>query len=77
MRGRWIRSLEAYPLQYLETAPVQILSEQNDPGADHSGTEPQQEDMLLERGRKFIDVTAVSHMSYEGLTIGTNREEVG
>ncbi|OCL12019.1 P-loop containing nucleoside triphosphate hydrolase protein, partial [Glonium stellatum] len=33
-------------------------------------------DALLERGRKFIDVTAVSHMSYEGLTVGETKEEI-
>ncbi|XXG93940.1 hypothetical protein Hte_000190 [Hypoxylon texense] len=32
--------------------------------------------MLLERGRKFIDMTAISHMTYEGLTVGDDRQEV-
>jgi hypothetical protein len=34
------------------------------------------ENLLTERGRKFIDLTAVSHMSYEGLSVGERREEV-
>ncbi|KAK4220782.1 hypothetical protein QBC38DRAFT_505454 [Podospora fimiseda] len=29
----------------------------------------------VDRGRKFIDVMTISHMSYEGLTIGKGREE--
>lgn len=52
-----IRSLEAYPTQYLVP-------------------EPDARDTYLERGRKFINVMAVSHMSYEGLTVGKSREEV-
>ncbi|KAI2619431.1 P-loop containing nucleoside triphosphate hydrolase protein [Hypomontagnella submonticulosa] len=32
--------------------------------------------MLLERGRKFMDMTSISHMTYEGLTVGDDREEV-
>ncbi|KAK4224087.1 hypothetical protein QBC38DRAFT_486247 [Podospora fimiseda] len=31
---------------------------------------------LLERGLKFMDATVVSHMQYEGLTVGANREEI-
>lgn len=31
---------------------------------------------LIERGRKFIDFTAVTHLQYEGLTLGDSREEV-
>jgi len=33
-------------------------------------------DQLHERGRKFLDATKVSHLQYEGLTVGPNREEV-
>ncbi|KAI1142730.1 hypothetical protein F5Y05DRAFT_129218 [Hypoxylon sp. FL0543] len=33
-------------------------------------------EMLLERGRKFIDMTSISHMTYEGLTVGNEKEEV-
>ncbi|KAK3988845.1 hypothetical protein QBC44DRAFT_242802 [Cladorrhinum sp. PSN332] len=31
--------------------------------------------MLLNRGFKFVGATVVSHMQYEGLTVGANREE--
>ncbi|KAI1505354.1 hypothetical protein F5X99DRAFT_369089 [Biscogniauxia marginata] len=31
---------------------------------------------LLDRGRKFIEMTAVSHMNYEGLTVGDDKEEI-
>ncbi|KAI1461615.1 hypothetical protein F4805DRAFT_412694 [Annulohypoxylon moriforme] len=40
---------------------------------------PQKEqvyDMLLQRGRKFIEMTQISHMIYEGLTVGEDKEEV-
>ena len=57
-----IRSLEAYPTQYLSF---------DQPSPDSSTG-----DKYLERGRKFVDVMAVSHMSYEGLTVGKSREEV-
>ncbi|KAI1094968.1 hypothetical protein F5B19DRAFT_505076 [Rostrohypoxylon terebratum] len=33
-------------------------------------------DMLLQRGRKFIEMTQISHMIYEGLTVGEDKEEV-
>ncbi|XDG07175.1 hypothetical protein ABKA04_006790 [Annulohypoxylon sp. FPYF3050] len=32
-------------------------------------------DMLLQRGRKFIEMTQISHMIYEGLTVGEDKEE--
>ncbi|OTA92035.1 hypothetical protein M434DRAFT_396717 [Hypoxylon sp. CO27-5] len=32
--------------------------------------------MLLERGRKFIDMTSISHVTYDGLTVGDDKEEV-
>lgn len=31
---------------------------------------------LVHRGLKFMEATVVSHMQYEGLTVGTSREEV-
>ncbi|KAI1409797.1 hypothetical protein F5Y13DRAFT_203189 [Hypoxylon sp. FL1857] len=37
---------------------------------------PHISEMLLERGRKFIDMTSISHMTYDGLTVGDDREEV-
>ncbi|KAJ9613389.1 hypothetical protein H2200_003331 [Cladophialophora chaetospira] len=60
-----IKSLEAYPTKYLQTAPGR-----------YSHSEILSADMLLQRGRKFVEATAVSHMSYEGLTLGKGREEI-
>ncbi|KAL6410848.1 AAA family ATPase [Ilyonectria robusta] len=61
-----ITSLEAYPIQYLKTQPGRF------PGGD----EQPEEDSLLQRGRKFIDATAVSHLSHEGLSVGKSRHEI-
>ncbi|KAI2462837.1 hypothetical protein F4781DRAFT_426853 [Annulohypoxylon bovei var. microspora] len=33
-------------------------------------------EMLLQRGRKFIEMTEISHMIYEGTTVGEDKEEV-
>ncbi|CVL03548.1 uncharacterized protein FMAN_15136 [Fusarium mangiferae] len=55
-----IQSLEAYPVQFRRVSQAG-----EDPIAG-----------LLRRGEKFIDATLVSHMSYEGLTVGKSREEV-
>lgn len=33
-------------------------------------------DLLQNRGRTFLEMTRVSHMQYEGLTVGENREDV-
>ncbi|KAL2673851.1 hypothetical protein Neosp_012295 [[Neocosmospora] mangrovei] len=33
------------------------------------------EDQLHQRGEMFLDVTGISHLQYEGLTVGPNREE--
>ncbi|KAK0707756.1 hypothetical protein B0H67DRAFT_321770 [Lasiosphaeris hirsuta] len=33
-------------------------------------------DMLQKRGKAFMDATRVSHMQYEGLTTGPNREDI-
>lgn len=62
-----ITSLEAYPVQYLKPQLGRTL----DPSGQSEKT-----DSFLERGRKFLSVTAVSHLSYEGLAIGQSREEV-
>ncbi|KAF8861394.1 P-loop containing nucleoside triphosphate hydrolase protein [Acephala macrosclerotiorum] len=56
-----VRDLEAYPLHYLDARPNEFKID--------SG-------FFLDRGRKFIDMTAVSHMTYEGLTIGENQEDI-
>lgn len=61
-----ITSLEAYPMQYLKTQPGRFPG-----GDDHT-----EEDSLLQRGRKFIDATVVSHLSHEGLSVGKSRQEV-
>lgn len=63
-----IKSLSAFPIQYLGLEPVR------DPGGGE-GRGPESK-RLVERGKKFIDVTALSHLSYEGLTVGKSREEV-
>lgn len=56
-------------VESLDAYPIQYM-----PGM----SEPEPRDLFLERGRRFIDVTTVSHthMTYEGLTIGNSREEV-
>lgn len=63
-----IRSLMVFPIQYLRPEPDRVLSDSGD-------KEPQIEP-FLRRGKKFIDVTALAHLSYEGLTVGKSREEV-
>ncbi|KAF4963138.1 hypothetical protein FSARC_8851, partial [Fusarium sarcochroum] len=55
-----IQSLEAYPEQFLRP--------------DKAGDHPMLN--LSERGEQFIDATLVSHLAYEGLTVGKIREEV-
>ncbi|KAH7303069.1 hypothetical protein B0I35DRAFT_447306 [Stachybotrys elegans] len=61
-----IRDLEVFPAQYLKSGPERPFR-----GSEESGM-----DKFLRRGRKFIDATAVSHLSYEGLTVGKSREEI-
>ncbi|KPM40079.1 hypothetical protein AK830_g6502 [Neonectria ditissima] len=61
-----IRDLEAYPVQFLQIAAA-------DPGSPSNQAEV---DILVERGRKFIDATKVAHLSYDGLTVGKSREEI-
>lgn len=58
-----IRTLEAYPTQYL--SPV-------------TGQRTEEDDIFLKRGRKFLDATkqAFSYLSYSGWTLGSSREEV-
>jgi hypothetical protein len=62
-----ITSLEAYPVMYLKPRLERSLA---------PGVQTEEVDIYLERGRKFLSVSAVSHMSYEGLAIGQSREEV-
>lgn len=69
-----IRSLEAYPLQYygskdVSSSPDEDISEPKVEGSPAVNA-------LVERGQKFIDCTAVTHMAYDSLTVGTAREEV-
>lgn len=57
-----ITSLEVYPLRF---------------GTYESGEDGNTlEDFLIDRGRKFIELSEVSHKLYEGLTVGENPEEV-
>lgn len=64
-----IRALDAYPVQYY-----------NDERSPDSSTTDLQSilayDSLLERGRKFLGLTKITHMSYEGLTVASVKEEV-
>ncbi|KAF5661965.1 ATPase family AAA domain-containing protein [Fusarium circinatum] len=55
-----IQSLEAYPVQFNK-----LRQAGEDPIAGFS-----------QRGEKFVDATLVSHLCYEGLTVGKSREEV-
>jgi hypothetical protein len=66
-----IRSLDAYPLQYAHPGPAKILSNR-----DTGNIQWLKNDELTRRGERFIDLTAVSHLSYEGMTVGERREEV-
>ncbi|KAJ5690905.1 hypothetical protein N7462_005297 [Penicillium macrosclerotiorum] len=68
-----IKGLQAYPLQYLQAGGVQSPGGIDNISKVGSSIST---DALIERGRKFIDVTAVTHMSYDGLTVGTTREEI-
>lgn len=74
-----IQSLEAFPLQYLHKrrAPESSSGVNIDQSSDSAPRDTGYADDLVERGRKFIDVTAVSqHMSHMGLTVGESKEEV-
>lgn len=62
-----IRGLEAYPVQYLKPQISRPLNAEE---------KKEDSDPLLERGKRFLNVTSVSHLSYEGLTVGQSREEV-
>lgn len=62
-----IRSLEAYPVKYLKPHLSRPLA---------GKLQVEVTDPLLKRGKRFLEVTSVSHLSYEGLTIGHSREEV-
>ncbi|KAF2398233.1 hypothetical protein EJ06DRAFT_480744 [Trichodelitschia bisporula] len=69
-----VRSLEAFPLQYLDPNPAAFDDPERSP--EHEAKPPPELDMLLERGKKFIDSTVVSHMAYDGQTVGESREEI-
>ena len=69
-----IKSLQVYPMQYLDGGPARPVYGPRPEGEEENDRE-EPVDFLVERGRKFIDVTAVSHMSYEGLTVGKSREQ--
>ncbi|KAL2012489.1 hypothetical protein VTN00DRAFT_14 [Thermoascus crustaceus] len=57
-----ITSLEVYPLRF---------------GTHESGEDGNTlEEFLIDRGRKFIELSEVSHSLYEGLTVGENPEEI-
>lgn len=75
-----IKNLEAFPLQYLSTEPSHSISSSGlikERSPDTERREIESPDALIERGRKFIDVTAVSqHMNHTGLTVGESKEEV-
>lgn len=64
-----IRNLEVYPVQYLKSHLTRPL-----PGND--APEPDPLRYFLDRGNNFIKATKVSHLSYEGLSVGKSREEV-
>jgi hypothetical protein len=70
-----IRSLEICPLFYLDDC---VESSFCDPQAVPRaiGTSKSYSNMLEERGKKFMKATSVSHMNYDGLTVGKSREEV-
>lgn len=69
-----IRSLEAYPLQYYGVKDVKSPSDESIPESKFEGSPAV--NAFVERGQRFIDATAVTHMSYDSLTVGTVREEV-
>lgn len=73
-----IKNLAAFPLQYLSTELGKPSSGfNNGQSLDTERAQMKSPDSLLERGRKFIDVTAASqHMSHTGLTVGESKEEV-
>lgn len=58
-----ITSLEAYPVRFLGQAP-------------ETNSITRHVEDLIARGRKFVDLTATSHMNYEGWTASDYREEV-
>lgn len=66
-----IRSLEAYPLQFLEKRSPAIPTTTADPPKT-----PSMVDSLLERGKTLVGLTNFAHRLYEGLTVGMTKEEV-
>jgi hypothetical protein len=74
-----ITSLDAFPLQFLCSNATDPVPEDRkaESKAVETGTESNiVEDELLKRGRKFMDLTQVTHMLYQGFTVGESREEV-
>ncbi|KAJ4387560.1 hypothetical protein N0V93_008155 [Gnomoniopsis smithogilvyi] len=74
-----VKNLEAFPWQYLGTThnkPSSGGGDSETPGI-RKENHPKGPDYLIERGRKFIDVTSFSqHMIHTGLTVGDNKEEI-
>lgn len=72
-----VTKLEVYPLSFAETgrklADGQLEGTQK--VKQSAGGPPTLREKLIARGRMFIDVTAIKHMHYSGLTVDT-REEV-
>lgn len=66
-----IRSLEAYPLRFLDKRSPAVPTTTVDPPKV-----PAMVDSLLERGKTLVGLTSFSHRLYEGLTVGMNKEEV-
>lgn len=79
-----LRSMEAFPIRYLEIPAVKHHTTESDdiratgPRANISSSDanPQGMQNLINRGRQFIDLTSVAHMTYDGLTVGETKEEV-
>ncbi|KAJ6035875.1 hypothetical protein N7540_000154 [Penicillium herquei] len=69
-----INGLAAYPMGYYKSTPLQTPEK----GSHQSTIDGSSSvDDFVERGRRFIDVTSVSHMSYDGLTVGgAAREQI-
>lgn len=57
-------------ITFLEVYPMRFVTQER--RADGKTLE----EFLIDRGRKFIELTEVSHKRYEGLTLGESREEV-
>jgi hypothetical protein len=58
-----ITSLEAFPIRFLHQRGISVSEEES-------------MQSFVRRGRKFIDMTAVAHMNYDGATLFEPKEEV-